>query len=431
MLYLITFTSISAYLLRYALEKLITISVNRFKRFLMLFSFWILSGMVIFIGDPVNIGLSILFFLFTIFVSCEGSYVKKLTIGLMFASTVFSFNALRDNYLIDVYSKMYTRESSLLTSCLSSLLFSFLLCIGTVKFAPEKNYELSEHMWKLLLLLTIPAIGIVLSVVLLYDRKGNISLRMIYHHKEYAILLVIALFSFIGLLWAVTVLARQQELNRQILFADMNRSYYEAMEQQHFEIRRLKHDMANHLQVISALPEEQQKEYIRKLSENTALTQTISYCGDTTVNAVLSVKDTVMKRYGIDFTWTIDIPKELPFAKTDICAVFANALDNALEACMKLEPGQRKIILEGKAQTGLFCLRVKNPVSPPDISMNTDFSVYKESLVSKVLPKTSKEDKRDHGLGLRSIKEIVTRYRGMLEWKTENGIFELFLYMPL
>lgn len=426
MLYLITLTSVSAFLLRYALEKLITISANRFKRLLMLFSFWILSGMIIFIGDVVNIGLTILFFLFTIFFSCEGSFLKKLTIGLMFASVIFSFNALRDNYLTDNISRLYARKYSLLVSSLSSLLFSFFLCIGTAKFAPDKNYELSDHMWKLLLLLTMPPIGIVLSIVLLYDSSTyNVSRRMLEQHKEYAVLLIIALLSFIGLLWAVTVLARQQKLNQQIMFADINRSYYEAMEQQHFEIRRLKHDMANHLQVLSVLPKEQCQEYIRNLSESAALTQTLHYCGDDTVNAVLSVKESAINRYDIDFIWTVDIAEKLPFDKTDICAVFANALDNALEACMKLDTGQRKIVLECKAQKGLFCLKVENPVIVPDTSANT------ASLTSDSFLKTSKLDKRNHGLGLRSIKEIVSRYHGMVEWKMEKGTFELFLYMPL
>ena len=44
---------------------------------------------------------------------------------------------------------------------------------------------------------------------------------------------------------------------------------------------------------------------------------------------------------------------------------------------------------------------------------------------------TSKEDKRNHGLGLKSIHEIVTRYHGHLEIKIENGVFDLFLYLPL
>ena len=424
MIYSFIFGIPAAYLFRYAMEKLITISSKRWKRILMLLALWLLSGTVIFIGDIVNISLVIPFFLFCILLSCEGSSLKKITIGLIFSSTVFSFNALRDNYMIDTYARLTDREFSLFFLNFSSLLFSVFLYIAAAKFAPDKDYELSDGMWKLLLLLTATPIGIVLSIVILYRTHDN-DYSILYTHPEYAVLLTIALLSFIGLLLAVSVLARQQKLNQQLMFADMNQSYYESMEQQHFEIRCLKHDMANHLQILLALPDEKRTAYIQTLTENTAVTQTLQYCGDATINAVLSVKESLMKRYHIEMQWNIDIPSELPFDKTDVCALFANALDNAVEACMKLEEHQRRIILESKTQKGLFCLRITNPTAPIQDNNLLNSSEYQD------FPSTSKQDKTKHGLGLKSMHEIVTRHHGSLNWKTEAEIFELFLYMPL
>ena len=424
MIYTIIFGIPAAYLFRYAMEKLITISSKRWKRILMLLALWLLSGTVIFIGDIVNISLVIPLFLFCILLSCEGSSLKKITIGLIFSSTVFSFNALRDNYMIDTYARLTDREFSLFFLNFSSLLFSVFLYIAAAKFAPDKDYELSDGMWKLLLLLTATPIGIVLSIVILYRTHDN-DYSILYTHPEYAVLLTIALLSFIGLLLAVSVLARQQKLNQQLMFADMNQSYYESMEQQHFEIRCLKHDMANHLQILLALPDEKRTAYIQTLTENTAVTQTLQYCGDATINAVLSVKESLMKRYHIEMQWNIDIPSELPFDKTDVCALFANALDNAVEACMKLEEHQRRIILESKTQKGLFCLRITNPTAPIQDNNLLNSSEYQD------FPSTSKQDKTKHGLGLKSMHEIVTRHHGSLNWKTEAEIFELFLYMPL
>ena len=49
----------------------------------------------------------------------------------------------------------------------------------------------------------------------------------------------------------------------------------------------------------------------------------------------------------------------------------------------------------------------------------------------KILFATSKPDKENHGFGLKIMQEITARYHGELEWKTEDGIFQLFLYMPL
>jgi len=48
-----------------------------------------------------------------------------------------------------------------------------------------------------------------------------------------------------------------------------------------------------------------------------------------------------------------------------------------------------------------------------------------------LIPPTSKPDKANHGLGLKSIQEIVKRYHGSMEIQTENNVFNLFLYLPL
>ena len=416
---------LSAYLLLCAMEKMITRSSKRYARPLMIFSCYLLTASVIYIGDPINILLTILFFLFTIWISFEGSFLKKLTIGMMFASAIFAFNALRDNYLVSSTQRFLFRKSSMLTCSISSLIFTAFLYLVIKKFSPEKHYELSESMWKLLLLLTATPISIVLCIIVLYDWNRHRRTLDAYPQYEYAILLLIALFSFIGLLLTVSVLAGQQAQNRRIMFADINRSYYEAMEQQHFEIRRLKHDMANHLQILSALPDDKRDDYIRQLSENAVFTQTLHYCGDTTVNAVLSVKEIFMGRHHIRMTYHIDIPEELPFDKTDICALFANTLDNAAEACCKLEEAERQIILESKAQKGLFCLKVQNPAPGKD-----DIVIY-HSAESASFPVTSKQDKEHHGFGLKSIAEIASRYQGALEIQIKDEVFEVFLYMAM
>ncbi|MDE7340142.1 MAG: GHKL domain-containing protein [Lachnospiraceae bacterium] len=365
--------------------------------------------------------------------------MKKTAIGLLFSSTVLAFSVLRDNCLLNLNTFCYDRPYAIIVSSFSSILFTLFLFLGTRIIAPEKNYELSDNMWKLLILLTVPPLGIVLSLVLLYDIDFWDAYSILYaganyFHREYMALLIISLFSFIGLLWAIVVLSRQQKLEQQNTFANINHNYYEAMEQHYFEIRRLKHDMANHLQVLSALPAQEQQAYLDSLTQNTALTQTLHYCGDATVNAVLAVKENQMNRYGIRLVYSIDIPEELPFEQTDLCALFANALDNAMEACRQSGEESRErssgeenraITLESRAQKGLFCLNVRNPIA------GTGQEIQYHSLTDGSLPASSKQDRRTHGLGLKSMLEIVRKYRGEMELKTENGMAELFLYMPM
>ncbi|MBO5488241.1 MAG: ATP-binding protein, partial [Eubacterium sp.] len=75
------------------------------------------------------------------------------------------------------------------------------------------------------------------------------------------------------------MLDRHQKLERESVLAEHNKKYYEAMEQQQFEIRRLKHDLANHLQVLTALPEEEKNNYIKEMLDNPIFTKVLAYSG--------------------------------------------------------------------------------------------------------------------------------------------------------
>ena len=206
--------------------------------------------MIIYIGDMANLPPTILIFLITVSLGCGGSTLQKTAVALMVASTAFAFNALADSYAhIDSY-------------LLLRLPFWLVLYLLMRRYGPPKDYELTPALWRLLLLLTVTPLGIVLSLVLLqrpsYDSSGETMLSNL-------MLLLIAVVSFVGLLWTVTVLARQRGLEQQEQLYEVNHAYYQALEQQQFEVRRMRHDMANHLQILMSLPEGEKNGYIEEL----------------------------------------------------------------------------------------------------------------------------------------------------------------------
>lgn len=343
--------------------------------------------------------------LFGIYLCCEGSSLKKITFGLLSVTVYCTANALFDNYLDISDSDRYWGR----------FLFAVILFVGMKLFfrSTDREEELSSSMWGLLILLILTPLGIVFSVILLTNRYGwaREAEGFLY------ILLCVALFAVIGLLWTVQVLMRQKRMEREHMYMEMNRKYYEMMEQQHFEIRRLKHDMANHLQVLLGLSEEKREAYIRELIKGHGVFGTLNYCKDSTVNAVLVSKEQFLEERKIAFRYKIDIQEELPFEKPDICAMFANALDNAAEAIERegVSEEKRRISLESRFRKGMFVLSVKNPSSV--------------KVVEGKIPNTGKTDRKNHGVGLKSIQEAVKRYQGNMELHTEDGIFELFLWI--
>lgn len=207
-----------------------------------------------------------------------------------------------------------------------------------------------------MMLLTLSPLGIMGALILLRDPE--------YHFLRTAIsdgvLFLVVMLSFAGLLRVLVVLDRQQGLERENALALMQRNYYNTMEQHQFEIRRIRHDLSNHLQALLALSGEAREEYIKEMLDNPVLMQRLSWCGDSTVNAVLTTKEGMMRQKEIDFSAKLDIGEELPFEKADICAMFANALDNAAEACEKLEKPMRKMQLDARLGKGILAVRVEN-----------------------------------------------------------------------
>ena len=78
-----------AWLTMHAMAYVIDISEKWYRRLLLFAGCYLLCVMIIFIEDPVNILFTIPFFLTAILLSCRGSFWQKVTIGLMFSSTIF------------------------------------------------------------------------------------------------------------------------------------------------------------------------------------------------------------------------------------------------------------------------------------------------------------------------------------------------------
>lgn len=391
---------------------LIEIRKGWWRRLLLLVSCWLLVYMVIFMGDPDNFPPTLLFFLIGVWTACRGSRLKRLTVGVMLASVMFALNALFDN-CVWYFLHNVTEEYGVYYFGYRALAV-ILLYMGVRHYRPGRDFELSPPLWRLLLMLCVPPMGIMCALILLYQDQRMYIQRINIDSMSIMLLLVVVV-SFVGNLWAMLTLNRQQQLERENALAQHNRKYYEAMEQQQFEIRRIRHDLANHLQVLLSLSAEEKDSYIRKMIENPALEKVLSYSGDATVNAVLTAKESVMRQRGISFYAKVDIPKQLPFEKPDLCALFANALDNAIEACAALDSDGKRIDLCARAAKGILSVEVRNPFA---------------GQLSGGLPETTKQDSVNHGYGLRSIQEIARKYGGDMEIRQEEGLFCLFCYVP-
>ena len=192
---------------------------------------------------------------------------------------------------------------------------------------------------------------------------------------------------------------------------------YQGLRQQETQVRRLRHDLRNHLTVIGGLLRENRVEaalnYLKKMGESAALRGGRRLCENETANVVLCAKAERMEQEGVSLDLEVSLPGDLPVADTDLAALLGNALDNAAEG---VRGGvERRVTVRCKADKGLFMLRVANIMGG---AANPDHA-------------TTKEDRTAHGFGIPGMREIDGRYNGTLEAGPRGGEFELVVCLSL
>ena len=185
-----------------------------------------------------------------------------------------------------------------------------------------------------------------------------------------------------------------------------------------------KHNLVNQLIVLKSEVENcETEEVIRNLNEiikNCHYTDSISECGNTTIDAIINFKYTMAREWGIDFRLKIFVPQDLPVEQRDLGVVLGNALDNAMEAVGSLPEGQRHMEVSVSQVKGSLSIIVQNPYEGK-ITRNGSGQIL-----------TNKQDSSNHGIGLSSVQRSVDKYNGELLTEYGEGMFKatVLLYPP-
>lgn len=220
-------------------------------------------------------------------------------------------------------------------------------------------------------------------------------------HLILAAIIGIVLTAIIILYLYEMMIKQQQQMAHQRLeqrqLKDQCR-HYNAMIASQGEIKQLKHDLNNHmLSVLAKLDKEeyaQCRQYVEKLLEKTgSYAESELNTGNTVLDAIISAKKNESEKKHISFRTEICIPSGLPLKEDDICIIFGNALDNAIEACEKVTEKPYISIAIVYDDRSLVC-RIENSCAY-DVDIHTV---------------TSKEDWKNHGTGRNNIEKSLTHY---------------------
>lgn len=205
----------------------------------------------------------------------------------------------------------------------------------------------------------------------------------------------------------------EREVSRQL---ELQRREYERTRDQLRQGRAYRHDMRHHLLVLEELARQENAEdildYIESLSGQLSQIAGENYCENAAVNAVLSACVGQAREAGCSVTAEVRLPGQLPFDELDICVVLANALENAVHACGKVEKERRRIWVDvALDEAGKLRISVVNPCPEP---LKFD---------DEGLPAVPRRE--GHGIGLRSIRAVAEKYGGLFRCSQEEGMFRL------
>ena len=191
------------------------------------------------------------------------------------------------------------------------------------------------------------------------------------------------------------------------------------------ETKRFRHDVKNDLLCLKEMLETGKTEeacvYLKNLVEVTEALSEKYVTGDEIFDSILAAKGAVMEKEGIDFQLDGVLAGGLSWKPVDICCVFANALDNAIEACQQLPHATRHISIKIKTAPQFWFVRIENPVKE-------DFDT--ELLFKKQGGYTSKSDSSRHGIGTYSIKRTAENYGCIVKAECADKRFVLEIMIP-
>lgn len=379
---------------------------------------FVTSSAVIYAGVGDFIPPLLLSLLFTggVAVLCEGRLLARVSLGLLLVLLPISLNA--------VLASLRPPFDQFFFALIAAFWAVLLLAVSRAMPQNSRPTLRSRKLWFLIDLLSLMPLGASFAALAL-TQPIPLGLNLdpfrepllVQNERVLLIVLSLSVIATLVILAAVMVLSHHEKLVEEQTLWQIRRQYYENLDESQKQVRRLRHDMANHLTVLASLEDTAMRQYLEQLACSPAMQSGQRYCENPVVNAVLSAKSSMMEEAQIQTELAISLGIQTPLSDVDLCALFANGLDNAIEASVKLPIPQRKIELRAAIDKGFFVLKLSN-------AMEGDILMQEGQIA------TSKKDKQLHGYGLAALRDIAERHKGSLHIEHEKNEFGLLVIIP-
>ena len=341
----------------------------------------------------------------------KGSIPRKMFTTLIFTVIMITSDAV---FIAILYILNFGEPYDLLTSGIGRLLgmtgskiVAFWMTVIIGKISSKKYRELPAKYWIIMILMPF------FSSIILYGvfsaSLNSDRIAVVYLTSVICIMLLnYFIYNFFD---TYSAQIRLNLLEQKIKYDDENYKYIKDV---YAEIRQLKHDIKNQIKISEELYRQgnpqQALENIKRYSSKINSVGDVCYTGFPSIDALINIKGKAATEKNIKFQIKASLSEQLKVDELELCRIFGNALDNAIEACERIKV-KDKFILLSITQNETHILKIRCSNSSGEIRIDK--------------MDTEKTDTKMHGLGLQIIKKSVKKLGGIMSYQINNDVFTL------
>lgn len=201
-------------------------------------------------------------------------------------------------------------------------------------------------------------------------------------------------------------------------------SYVETIEELYTAIRGQRHDLSNHLQVLYGfLQMENLKEvqnYLETMIGESVNSNNLVDTGSPGLSALLYIKSGIALTNGISLNINVDKQiNDIAIPSYELNRIVGNIINNAFDYVMKLDEEKRAVDVIISEAESYYLFQISN------------YGHIEEELKHKLFEKGfSTKDGEHSGLGLFIVKNMMEKYKGIVEAANKDGKVNFSLYIP-
>ena len=380
-----------------------------------------LADSIIYANDAGSLlGTMVGFFAFVL-IFYRGTFMEKLSVLLAFYPALIAINYL----MLDIGGRIFkamthaTYEETLISPELTlistaihtfSLFLRLLFWVGAWlvlrRFLSKISSHLTLRMWLIVDMLILASFVAIFTILYFMPEDTLISYPIC----------GASIFSSFGCMYLASYICDSMQTAYRAQELQMQKDYYKDRIRDEERVRRIYHDMKNHLLILENQPgTDETRRTASRLREQIADYENYVHTGNEFLDIIIRDKSAKAREKHIDFNAVIRFENGEFMEPLDISTIFGNAIDNAIEASEKLPEDRRLITVKAAKVRDMLMITAENNMEP-------------DSLPDEG---TSKSDRFLHGFGIPNIRKAAEKYDGQCSISAKDGVFRLKVMIPV